>query len=80
MISIKFLLIRLRKSYYHGQKFIILNFSVNKVLNHEVLAHCQNQRLHETSFKNIFTEQSTISAHKVAKIQLLGQKFIITKF
>ena len=59
----KFLLIRLQKSNYQGQNFIILNFSEYKVLKMK-FQHRKRQRIKgftdETSFKNIFAEYSIV--------------------
>ena len=84
----KFLLIRLQKSNYQGQKFIILNFSEYKVLKMK-FQHRKRQKIKdfadETSLKNIFAECSIMISTKFLLIRLQksnyqGQKFIILNF
>ena len=83
----KFLLIRLQKSNYQGQKFIILNFCEYKVLKMK-FQHGKRQKIKdstdEISSKYIFT----IQHHDIDKFLLItlqksnfqGQKFIILNF
>ena len=83
----KFLLIRLQKSNYQGQKFIILNFSEYKVLKMK-FQHRKRQKIKILRMKyplNIFCR---IQHHDIDKFLLIrlqksncqGQNFIILNF
>ena len=83
----KFLLIRLQKSNYQGQKFIILNFCEHKVLKMK-FQHGKRQKIKdstdEISSKYIFSQYSIMIStnfySRLKKSNYQGQKFIILNF
>ena len=84
----KFLLIRLQKSYYQGQKFIILNFIEYNALKIK-FQHGKRQKIKDStdviSSKYIFTQYNIMIFTNMLLVRLQkskyqGQKFIIQNF